>query len=226
MIKCLGVLAALAAAVLPVAAQAGSGRAPGLPRWESRLQVEERAHMQKIRIYAACMAQRRPAEVAALLETPIGSRDQRRHLNDLVGRGECIEGAIAIRELGLRGAFAERLVNLADPPPELRRDAPPDGDFASYRAAAAAASGRRLRAEGEALVHALWAARCAVRQSPSAVLELLRTEAASREELAALRNLTPVIAGCAAAPGAITVDRHAMRESLAEAAYALLVPRD
>lgn len=226
--RLLAVLLCLAAIAAPAAAApSGSVSRAGTanPRWNGRVQVEDKAYFRNIRTYAACLAQDRQAEIESILATPIVSRDHMPLLRRLVSRRECIRGGMEMGLVALRGAFAERLLVLREPSPEAVAEAPADPDWARFRARWESIDGDGMDPEDEALGHALWIGRCAVRRDAAAVLTLLRTEVGTTYELASLRALTPTLSGCAAGTRGIGVDRFEMRAALAEAAYAILVAR-
>lgn len=203
--------------VTPAGAQSGAGSVT--LRWDERVTRAERQHIRSLHVLAACLAQRRPAQLAAVLAAPIGSEEQTRLLNRLGERGDCIRGSIAMTEHAARGAFAEGLL-------KSRRTASPAAsgverqDFAAFFARHAAASPRGLDEQEEAFVHARYAADCVVARAPAAAATLLATETASPEERAALEALTPTITACAVRPEALfDIGRQPMRGAIAEAAY-------
>lgn len=193
-------------------------------QWEQRVTREDRTRLQAIQILAACLAQRRPAQVERLLGTPIGSREQARLLNRMSASDDCIRGSIGVSASALRGALAERLVEEreASAPTADRVGPPPDEpDFGSFRARQVLARGHGLASDEESLVAARWAAGCVVRRHPEAIARLLATDVGSREEYEVLRALTPWLSACTPANSDAGVDRHAMRAAIAEAAWAI-----
>lgn len=174
--------------------------------------------------YARCLAEQRPAQADAYLATAPGSPQELQAFDALVPVGDAAcaalapgaaGGATAIPVMFLRGGLAEAryIVRYPDAPPAAVAGAQPVGmTEEAMRARLAAATDQQLeltRVFGDCVV-AAWAV---------GVDQLVRAQAGSSEERAAITALQPTLGSCLPQNQSISFTRESVRAPLADALY-------
>ncbi len=166
---------------------------------------------QGLHAHGQCTVNERPDEVRALLAMDFRTRDYGKALRRLMNSPVACRG-VDIRR-GLQGAtplmwagsFADWL---------LRRDRMLD-DLPAHTAYRPELPTIEARNAGELM------ALCVIRTNPQGTAALLRTEPATKEELAALKAVGPTLSACVPANSKSEFTRESLRALLALGAYRL-----
>ena len=204
----------------PASSPAQYGAPPSAPppsmgdRPSQQQQASAPTPMAEVWRAAACVAAREPVEAGEILATvPYSRQERQKALGLLRSAQRCIRSreAITTSPTMLRGAVAEALY---------------EGQFAApqpVRAPAVLVSPSRLDASAPEtaaqLAPAFALAECSVAAQPETIRNVLTTEVGSEAELAALRGLNPVFAGCITQGTSLNADRGTLRALLADSLY-------
>ena len=157
--------------------------------------------------FSHCVADRQASRARAILAQDYRSRDYRSQLRRLAESnwGCAPLGALRFSGVLFAGGLAENLLNT-----NLRQ-----GDLAAHVALDPARAPLAARDENELM------SLCTVRAAPNEVAALLRSEAASPQEAAALTAHIPHVTSCLAAGQRLALNRPFLRAVLVLAAYRL-----
>jgi hypothetical protein len=204
-IKSLSVLMAALIALIAQPAQAQSRDPARALRLEGEPSTPE--DLRLLQRFSHCVAQRHPAQAAALLAADYRERSYTAGMRRLAqGNAGCVPlGRAKFSGILFAGGMAETL---------LQRQ----NLLADLAARIVVNPARPLQAREESEVMSI----CTVRAAPAQVVAMLNSDAASAEEGAAFRAVMPNVGECLAAGVNLRLNRPALRAMLALAAYRLV----
>jgi hypothetical protein len=191
-------------------------QAPDPPPLGSRIyrkarpvEKSEEGGVKVMHLFAACVAKTQKTGAKYLLTTEIGSADQSRAVNRLVGgNSRCLglyAAKMSLSQTLFRGAIAEALYK------QQFRQLPISAPASLVK------SVEDVRGEASLVLGAF--ARCVVSRKAGGVDALLRTTAASSDEEVAIGALKDIFDPCALERQTIEIDALTLRAALAEALY-------
>ncbi|HYI64650.1 MAG TPA: hypothetical protein VEW71_07170 [Allosphingosinicella sp.] len=198
---------AAAAALLFCAALAGPAGAAAAQRTQLADPPNEPADIRALHEFSRCAAQRWEGRARAILAMDYRTDDYRNRIRRFAqDQWRCFpRGMLRFGQMLFAGGMAEALL-----PGRLA-----GADLAARVAHDPARPPLQARDQSEMM------SLCTVRAASAEVAALLRTQAASEPETAALRGLIPQMSRCLGAGQAVRVNRVGMRSVLALAAYRL-----
>jgi len=211
------------AAALAGGAPAGAGAATSanLPDWSRGRNRGSDLNIEFYKRFADCIAYRWPGLGGAVVAARPGSAEEQEAMDALgMEAGFCVfSGRVRIEHHWFRGAIAEQLLRRKGPLPKPQWLSGSETAEALRAKLRAAYSGDRPNAVDRRDLTLRVAAHCTVRDSRALVEALLRTDAGSRSERAALVALDPVLSRCIAGGDMRDLMAPSLRAYLAEALY-------
>jgi hypothetical protein len=197
-----------------------------IPRWEKKSLVAETQAVEIMRRFARCTIKTRRKASVAILSTLPNSKEEAKWVGPLIGLkgSSCLTAAkMTVNSALLRGTIAEVLLDEPEHGGRVLSVARPQQGFDTFTRPLTAVYQDGMDAGDRAVLVGRWVAYCSAHEDPARVRLLLASKPASRDELAALRDMGDLFSKCLLQGQKLELEALSMRALLAEAIYNRLV---
>jgi hypothetical protein len=209
-----------AASLLMLLAGSAAERPAGVPDWHASANRGPPGEGEFMEGYADCVVHGWADKAQELLATLPDSPEQTAAVERLDEAGQCLHsGWVQFWVFQLRGAIAEMLMRRSRMPASFKAPVPAGQSYQRFTGTLIAAHTKTPNARSREMIRMRWFGYCAVERNRSGVEALLATKVHSKQEVLALDALSPTLADCTSAAGALHATVPQMRALIAEPLY-------